>query len=57
MKLLAPSNLGVEDQRNLFQSVGYTNVEIFEESAKLVDLLSRKEGYNFLLELTERLQL
>jgi SAM-dependent methyltransferase len=34
MKLLRSSNLGVEDQRNLFESAGYTNVEIFEERAK-----------------------
>jgi len=34
MKLLRSANLSVEDQRALFSSAGYTNVEIFEEPAK-----------------------
>jgi SAM-dependent methyltransferase len=34
MKLLRSANLGVEDQRALFSSAGYTDVEIFEERAK-----------------------
>jgi ubiquinone/menaquinone biosynthesis C-methylase UbiE len=34
MKLLRSSNLGVYDQRNLFESAGYTSIEIFEERAK-----------------------
>ena len=34
MKLLRSSNLGVEDQRQLFLAAGYTDVQIFEEHKK-----------------------
>lgn len=34
MKLLRSTNLGVEDQRELFSSAGYTDIQIFEERAK-----------------------
>ena len=34
MKLLRSANLGVEDQRELFSTAGYTDIQIFEERAK-----------------------
>jgi ubiquinone/menaquinone biosynthesis C-methylase UbiE len=34
MKILRSSSLGVEDQRQLFLSAGYSAVEIFEERTK-----------------------
>jgi ubiquinone/menaquinone biosynthesis C-methylase UbiE len=34
MKLLKSSNLGVDDQRELFSKAGYTDIQIFEEHAK-----------------------
>jgi ubiquinone/menaquinone biosynthesis C-methylase UbiE len=34
MKLLRSSNLGVDDQRELFSAAGYTDIQIFEERAK-----------------------
>jgi SAM-dependent methyltransferase len=34
MKLLKSSNLSVDDQRELFLSAGYTDVQIFEERSK-----------------------
>lgn len=34
MKLLRSTNLGVEDQRELFSSAGYADIQIFEERAK-----------------------
>ena len=34
MKLLKSSNLSVDDQRDLFSAAGYTNIQIFEETAR-----------------------
>jgi ubiquinone/menaquinone biosynthesis C-methylase UbiE len=34
MKLLRSTNLGVDDQRELFSAAGYTGIQIFEERAK-----------------------
>ena len=34
MKLLRSSNLGVDDQRELFGKAGYTDIQIFEERSK-----------------------
>jgi ubiquinone/menaquinone biosynthesis C-methylase UbiE len=34
MKLLRSTNLGVDDQRELFSAAGYTDIQIFEERAK-----------------------
>ena len=43
MKLLGSPNLGVEEQRELFEKAGYGNVEVFEESEKgWICVLGRK---------------
>ena len=34
MKLLKSTSLGVDDQRALFSSAGYADVEVFEERTK-----------------------
>jgi hypothetical protein len=34
MKLLGSTNLGIDDQRTLFSTAGYTDVQIFEERSQ-----------------------
>lgn len=48
LKLLGSKNMGVDDQRRLFEAAGYTHVQIFEERRKgWISVMGQKPAKDF----------